>query len=173
MIGGSIILTEIYSDFKDILNLKTLNNEFNRSKKYSNDLSDIESYFKDFYQEFKAIISKYINLFITVILILSFEFLIGRYTLSNGALNLANLAYSIYMIALSILLIISYLFYDKLYSQSEDILKYIKHDIGQFKKEYNTLNFFWNIFINKLPVCIFIFIIIAILRIVLQSSIFN
>ena len=77
------------------------------------------------------------------------------------------------MIALSILLIISYLFYDKLYSQSEDILKYIKHDIGQFKKEYNTLNFFWNIFINKLPVCIFIFIIIAILRIVLQSSIFN
>ena len=84
-------------------------------------------------------------------------------------MKLTNLAYNLYMIEICILLILSYYYHNIAYKQSEKLLKSIKCDVSQFKKEYNTLNLLWNIIIDNLPVCISIFLIIAILSITILS----
>ena len=169
IVGGSINLTVFYSALKDIVNFNSLKKSFNGSIKQSTNCSEIESHFQYLSKSFKAIISRYINLVITLILILLFELLIGKHTLSSVALKLTNLAYNLYMIEICILLILSYYYHKIAYKQSEKLLKSIKCDVSQFKKEYNTLNLLWNIIIDNLPVCISIFLIIAILSITILS----
>lgn len=176
VVGGITISIGLYSAIKDLKTLfdykKILDNKLieisslvkstGRQVFFKNSLCQkIEWDFEDFCRNYIDKIGRYTFLFLVFAFGVSFEILIGRFTLADTALLLLFVGYLL-LAGIIGAIFLGYLYYENALKKSTNLLFKLHYDnLPSFEQRYKTLKFFQRVLGNYISLYLGIILIIA------------
>lgn len=156
-----VISVTIYSAIKDFISLNFARIELDDKEKNIYNLKDrglfswenicikIERNFQEFSTFFENKIERYLTIFVFLSIVVSFESLLGRYTLALAAIVWAIIAALFYFLGFSIMYYCSYQYYEQAFSATKKLLSTIdSNKATSFQEKYNVSNFITQLSIN-------------------------
>lgn len=149
-----VIAVTIYSAIKDVISLNLARRKLGDREKDICNLKDrglfskenicisIERNFQQLSLFFENKIKRYSSLFVILSYGVSFEVLLGRYTLADAAIVWAIIAYLLWFLAFWIMYGWSYQYYEISFNKTKKLLSTIDDNKAvQFQEKYNVRNF--------------------------------